>query len=143
MGLQACGNRGSYGVCHVTHQTCSLSGNLTAYECGLRGAFDVWIRLDNAILLSDIGPPSPEAKQLVALGVTKELAGKLALETARSTKSRIVTTQLTCRHCGGHYWITDHDSMDTPKTGRRTLCPHCVKSIGMVTGPIADAYWCG
>jgi hypothetical protein len=133
------------GLCHATRQRCLLgTTSLTMAECALRGAFDVWIMQNDDILLSDIGPPSPEPKRSVALGVRRPLAGRLALEAARTMGTRIITTQVRCRRCGGYYWISDHDdSMNASSAGRRYFCSHCIGVVYEMSGSMVGEYWCG
>ena len=130
------------GVCHATGRECLLEdSHQSNAKCALEGVFDIWIIQDGGILLSDIGPPSPEPKRSVALGVTRRVAGLVALSIARTTGSRIVTTQNECRQCESYYWITDHDENNTRRIGRRYLCPGCVGSLEKVVS--APGYWCG
>jgi ribosomal protein S27AE len=126
------------GTCHVTGKECLLGTIEVAKRCELQGGFDVWVTQDDEILLSDIGPPSPEPKRSIALGVQKQLANVIAQRAACTIGSPVITTQKECRECGKKYWLSDHESSrEERRIGRRYFCPNC---IGTVSSP---SYWCG
>ena len=133
------------GTCHATGRHCLLG---TSYdlnrECAIRGNFDVWITCDDKVLVSDTGPPSPEPKRSVALGVAKRVADEIAIFTARKNCLEITTTQQRCRQCGRPYWLTEHEFSAT-RLGRRSFCPECVGRFGEFSVGKFDVpdYWCG
>jgi len=134
------------GKCHVTRSDCLLG---TSYElntrCAIHGAFDVWITSDDKVLISDIGPPSPEPKRSVALGVRKSVADRVAMLAARESSGGIITTEQKCRRCGSQYWISEHERLTVARLGRRHFCPDCigkVQSSRSVEFDLPD-YWCG
>jgi len=141
-----CMNYVEGGTCHVTGSECLLG---TPHEinrrCTIRGNFDVWITRDDKVLISDIGPPSPEPKRSVALGVGKEVADEIAVLMARKNSEEIITAQQRCRQCGGRFWITDHDSSTVTRMGRRYFCPKCIERYGKDNFVEFDVpeYWCG
>jgi ribosomal protein L33 len=132
------------GTCHVTGRECLLgTSHEINHECAIRGDFDVWITCDDKVLISDIGPPSPEPKRSVALGVGKRVADEIAMLTALKTSGEIMTTQQRCRQCGRLYWITEHESSVT-RLGWRRFCPRCIGSTDRSVGKFdVPDYWCG
>ena len=141
----ACLNYVEGGTCHATRQKCILGPVYQRNQlCQFQGCFDVWITQDDNILLSDIGPPSPEPKRSVALGVRKELAMRIAQATARELDCRIFTSEQICHQCGGSYWISAHELEASPRLGRRHFCPKCIVTFNQKIPNKAElSYWCG
>lgn len=134
------------GICHATRQKCILGPVHQPNQlCHLQGCFDVWITQDDNILLSDMGPPSPEPKRSMALGVEKELAISIAQAAAREMACRIFTSKQICHQCGRSYWISEHESEGTPRLGRRHFCPKCILTVDQKTSATKAElnYWCG
>jgi hypothetical protein len=134
------------GICHATRQKCILGPIYQSNQlCHLQGRFDVWITHDDNVLLSDIGPPSPEPKRSVALGVKKELAISIARTTAREMNCGIFTSRQICHQCGRSYWISEHESEPAPMLGRRHFCPQCILKVDQKSSVTKGGlnYWCG
>ena len=127
-------------MCHVTDGGCLLGASYDPkHACALQGNFDVWVTIDDNVLISDIGSPSPEPKRSVALGVEKGVALEVAALTARKLSGEIITSEQKCRECGGLYWITEHEYAKV-RLGRRYFCPTCLRGISEID--VLD-YWCG
>ncbi len=139
-----CMNYVEDGICHVTSRKCLLGGlHGSGRPCGLQGEFDVWVTLDDKLLVSDIGPPSPEPKRSVALGVRGNLACRIAECMAVKNSTQVITTQQKCRRCGSRYWITDHHRTSA-RLGRRYFCPNCIGRLSDQNGELdVTEYWCG
>ena len=141
--LMVCMNFVEGGICHATGQRCLLGAVYQPNQlCDLQGSFDVWITQDDNILLSDMGPPSPEPKRSVALGVEKELAIRIAQKTAGKMLCKIFTSQQICHQCGRSYWISQHELEGSPRLGRRHFCPKCIPTTDEKTAKILN-FWCG
>jgi len=118
-----------------------------AMTCELQGEFDVWVMQDDRLLLSDLGIPSDEPKQSLALGINQKLATKIANEKSQSFRTSVVTTQRKCLCCGVSYWMSEHAcSAGNAEVGRAYFCPSCisqqteesiVKKLGIL------GLWCG
>lgn len=138
-----CMNYVEGGRCHVNRKKCLLGA---AYEpgrnCSLQGDFDVWVTHNCTILISDIGPPSPEPKRGIALGVKREVAYSIAKKSLIRNRVALLTTQRVCQHCRNSYWISDHELNDA-RTGRRYLCPQCISTSINDRTVGFQQYWCG
>jgi len=131
-------------MCRVTGKDCLLGTSYdTKHACELNGNFDVWVTIDDDVLISDIGSPSPEPKRSVALSVNQNVALAIAEVTVRTISGKIITSQQKCRKCGSGYWITEHEYTKS-RVGRRFFCPDCIRGI---EGKGSDFdffdYWCG
>jgi hypothetical protein len=139
------------GKCYATHQDCLLGQNGASAPndsgtCSLHGKFDVWITHDNRALISDLGFPSEEPKQCLALGVTEQLAVEIAQKSAQELATRILTTERRCLGCGKPYWYTEHENSKVVGIGRGYLCPDCIAhetEQGFATRLGNLGYWCG
>jgi hypothetical protein len=134
------------GRCYATGTECLLGMNGASAKnrdavCVLHGEFDVWLTEKNQLLVTDLGFPSEEPKQCLALGVNEALARKIASEKANELMSSILTTERTCLKCGRQYWISGHK---LTASGKSRLCPNCISD----TKSLAErqnvlGYWCG
>jgi hypothetical protein len=140
------------GGCHVTGKSCILgvggrSANNKDSGCPLHGQFDVWILQNDDLLVSDIGFPSEEPKQCLALGITKALADQIARRKSIQVGTRVLTTQRTCLVCTKPFWMIEHATYSVmAQEGRSKLCPDCVEK--RVDIPIQNMleslrHWCG
>jgi hypothetical protein len=139
------------GGCSVTRGRCQLAqaGSSARNEdgcCELHGQFDVWVNQDNAVLISDMGFPSDEPKQCLALGINRTLAEQVAEKKACELGTRIETTKHICIRCGRQFWTSRHDlTSGFAETGQSHLCPNCIheKNEG-IRRKLGDLqYWCG
>jgi hypothetical protein len=116
-------------------------------ECELHGRFDVWVMQDDRLLLTDLGFPSDEPKQCLALGISQELATRIAGEKSQQLGTSLLTTQRKCLRCGMSFWMSDHGgSSGVLETGKAYFCPTCMRreteeSIAKKLGILG--YWCG
>jgi len=140
------------GTCHATGGKCILgeAGVLArndALACELQGKFDVWVMQDDRLFVSDLGIPSDEPKQCLALGINRKLATQIANEKSRGFGTSVVTTQRKCFCCGRSYWMSEHKrSAGNTETGRGYFCPSCIgqqteQSLTERLGTLG--YWCG
>ena len=138
------------GNCHATGRKCVIgargaSVKNDALECELHGRYDVWVLEDNRLLVTDLGFPSEEPKQCLALGVNQRLAVRIAGKRSQKLGTRVITTQLKCVQCGAHFWMSQHDdSSEAP--GKTYFCPTCInqeteQSLTERLGLLG--YWCG
>lgn len=136
------------GGCYATGAKCLL-GLDGAYarnkdgECRLHGNFDVWLMETNDLLITDLGFPSEEPKQCLALGVTETLAREIARKKAYQLKTWILTSERRCSSCGKGYWVSAHNrSSRLPEAGGRYLCPNCIgkKNVDKLG---VQPCWCG
>jgi hypothetical protein len=140
------------GTCYATGGKCILGaeGALVrnnALACELQGKFDVWVMQDDRLLVSDLGIPSDEPKQCLALGINQKLATQIANEKSKGFGTSVVTTQRKCLCCGVPYWMSEHDSfVGNAETRKGYFCPSCIgrqtedslaKKLGIL------GYWCG
>jgi hypothetical protein len=140
------------GGCYATGKQCLLGligstvGNYDG-KCALHGEFDVWVMQDDDLLVSDIGSPSDEPKQCLALGVKRTLAEEIAYRRSVQLGTRVLTTQRICLACGGRFWVTEHkESSGFAERGHGHLCPRCVgiSLDGLVAEKLGILrYWCG
>jgi hypothetical protein len=140
------------GKCSVIGQECLLGesgSSVSNYDrkCPLHGAFDVWITQQDELLISDIGSPSDEPKQNLALGINRTLAETIAYHRSAQTGTKVLTTQRKCLACGGTFWISEHEnSRGLTKNGCSHLCPTCIgKDVGALLQEKLGSlgYWCG
>jgi hypothetical protein len=150
--IQLCMNFIEGGGCHATGKDCLLghdgdSARNIDDKCPLQGRFDVWVTQDDDLLISDIGSPSDEPKQCLALGVNKTLAEEIARGKSKQLGTRVLTTQRRCLGCSRVFWITEHrDPSGLAEIGHGHFCPDCIavrsdeimeKNLGRLR------YWCG
>ena len=140
------------GRCYATRGRCLLGSrgsfaSNTDRECELHGKFDVWAMQDNTLLISDMGFPSGEPKQCLALGVSQDLAKGIAEEHSRQFRTDVVTTQRRCFQCAKLFWISEHcDSSNLASIERGYLCPLCIRQeVSNFTSTKLGLlrYWCG
>jgi hypothetical protein len=140
------------GICHATGGKCILGaeGALVKNDslvCELQGKFDVWVMQDDRLLVSDLGIPSDEPKQCLALGINRKLASQIANQKSKRFGRSVISTQRKCLSCGGSYWMSEHDySAGNAETGRGYFCPSCIgqqteESLAKRLGILG--YWCG
>lgn len=140
------------GGCDATGGRCLLgfrgsSARNSDRECELHGKFDVWVMQDNNLLISDMGFPSAEPRQSLALGVDQDLAKSVAKDKSRQLRTNVITSQRRCFQCAKLFWISEHyDSSNLASIERGYLCPLCIrhkisnftaKKLGLLS------YWCG
>lgn len=114
-------------------------------ECELHGNFDVWIMEDGRVFVTDLGFPSEEPKQCLALAINGEVALRLAREKSKQTRSPLQTSQRRCFSCGRSFWVSEHDDT-VGGTGKSYFCPTCItgeneESMAKKLG--IQQYWCG
>jgi hypothetical protein len=139
------------GKCYATRQDCLLGQNGASApndsgKCSLHGKFDVWVTHDDRLLISDLGFPSEEPKQSLALGITEDLAAEIARKRSRELGTRIVTTERMCLGCSKGYWYSGHENSKGVEIGRGYLCPDCLRNEteqGFATKLGSLGYWCG
>jgi DNA-directed RNA polymerase subunit RPC12/RpoP len=138
------------GDCHLTGGKCllGLSGASAANrngDCEFHGIFDVWVTQKNQLLITDMGFPSEEPKQCLALGINETLARKIASDKVDKLGTCILTTERRCLKCRRQFWITQHTSkFGLLETGKGYFCPDCIsegRSIEERLGVLR--YWCG
>jgi hypothetical protein len=116
-------------------------------ECELQGRFDVWLMEDNRLLVSDLGFPSEEPKQCLALGVREGLAKRIAEEKSLQLATEIATSERKCLSCRRIYWISDHEtSVKQVEIAKGYFCPTCIgkeTEETMVRKLGNLGYWCG
>lgn len=114
-------------------------------DCALHGKFDVWLTEKNQLLITDMGFPSEEPKQCLALGVNEDIARKLARNKATELRTSILTTESKCLKCGRQYWVNEHKlHSGLLETGKNRLCPDCIGEIkGLEEKLGVLGYWCG
>ena len=140
------------GSCYATGGKCLLglegaSAKNTDRECLLHGIFDVWVMQDNGLLISDLGFPSEEPKQCLALGINESLAKQIAAERSRKLGTIVLTTERKCLGCGRLFWYSDHEnSPRRAETGRGFFCSDCLshETEQTMTRKLGNlGYWCG
>jgi len=116
-------------------------------ECELHGNFDVWLTQHDDLLITDMGFPSEEPKQCLALGVNESVAQRIALEKSRQLRSLLTTTKRRCIRCGFLYWISQHARPSgLGEMGHAYFCPTCIGWVvdqEMERRLGAQRYWCG
>lgn len=149
---QLCMNYVEGGECYATSKECLLGlrgSSVSNYdgECPLHGEFDVWVTQDDDLLISDIGSPSDEPKQCLALGISRTLAEEIAHNRSVQLGTEVLTTQRRCLACGRLFWMTEHKwSSGLAERGHGHLCPSCVgKGVDeLVVKELGSLrYWCG
>ena len=140
------------GSCCATGDKCLLGEKGTSArnednDCPLHGRFDVWVMQDNRILITDLGFPSDEPKQCMALGISEELSKKIALERSRQLGTTVLTTERKCIGCGQPYWYSKHQTKaGQAEIGKGNFCLDCIahQNEVLLTGKLGDLrYWCG
>ena len=140
------------GNCYATAGKCILGARGTtarndALECELHGKYDVWVMQDDRLLVTDLGVPSDEPKQCLALGINQRLATRIAGEKSQQLRTTVITTQRQCLRCRTSFWISEHKGpYGAPETAKGYFCPTCVRletqeSVAKVLGNLG--YWCG
>lgn len=140
------------GGCYATGGKCLLgvrgvSARNQDGECELHGRFDVWVTETNELFITDMGFPSEEPKQCLALAVNETLARKIAEEVAKRLQTSVKTTERRCMMCQNLYWTSGHEpAPGLCDVGQGYLCPSCIlensnveakKQLGVLQ------YWCG
>ena len=140
------------GDCYATGAKCLLglegaSAKNPDRGCVLHGIYDVWIMQDNGLLISDLGFPSEEPKQCLALGINEKLAKQIAAERSRKLGTTVLTTERKCLGCGRPFWYSDHEnSPRRVETGRGFFCSDCLshETEQTMTRKLGNlGYWCG
>ena len=93
------------GNCHATGGKCTLGATGASVknetlECELHGKYDVWVLQDDKLLVTDLGFPSEEPKQCLALGINQRLAARIAgreISTTWNTSTNDSTQMLSMR----------------------------------------------
>jgi len=115
--------------------------------CELHGRFDVWLTHKNDILITDMGFPSEEPKQCLALGVHLTLAKKIAENKMRKLRTSVITSERRCFKCQKRYWLSEHRRpAGLLEVGIGYLCPDCIgenQSVDVEERLGVLRYWCG
>jgi hypothetical protein len=116
-------------------------------ECELHGKFDIWVTQDNDVLISDMGIPSAEPKQCLALGINQVVAKQIAEQKSQEFGRNILTTERRCFRCTKPFWTSDHaESRGFALVGQSYFCPLCIQDIidqDMERKLGVARYWCG
>jgi hypothetical protein len=138
------------GECHLTGGKCLLGLSGASAEnrnsgCEFHGNFDVWVTGKNQILITDLGFPSEEPKQCLALGINETIARKIASDKVDKLRTSILTTERRCLKCRRKFWITQHTSnAGLLDTGKNYLCPDCIGEVRSIEDRLGVlCYWCG
>ena len=140
------------GRCHVNGKECILGPRGAVaknenHECELHGDFDVWVMHDGSILVTDLGIPSEEPAQCLALGVSESVATTVGLEKSEQAAKPLRTSKRRCIRCGALYWMSQHiHTSGLIRYGYATFCPQCFDSIDyeeMGKRLSEQRYWCG
>lgn len=139
------------GGCHVLANACILgvkgaSARNQDGECPIHGQFDLWVMQNDDLLISDIGSPSEEPKQSVALGISQPLAETIARGRSAKTGVRVLTTQRRCLVCANSFWMSQHGRGVMALEGVGNLCPACAAkgSRALLPGQLEGLrHWCG
>jgi hypothetical protein len=116
-------------------------------ECELHGKYDIWVMQDGKVLVTDLGFPSDEPKQCLALGVSQELATGIADEKSQQLGTAVITTQRRCLRCRALFWISEHGASSSAlQTAKGYFCPTCARqetqeSVTKELGILGC--WCG
>jgi len=146
-----CQNFVQRGGCHATGGKCLL-GSRGMYAknqdrgCELHGGFDVWLTGQNDLLITDLGFPSEEPKQCLALGVNEALARRISQARAQELRTSVLTTQRICFKCHKQYWMSEHTEEEgLREVGKSKFCSHCISDRKMEDKEKlgAQQYWCG
>jgi hypothetical protein len=146
-----CRNFVEGGGCYATGEKCllGLSGASARNKdgaCELHGNFDVWLTEKNELLITDLGFPSEEPKQCLALGVNETLAREIAANKAHQLQTSMLTSERRCSKCQRSYWVSEHSrSTGLLEIGAGYFCPDCIdKESASVEGKVGvQRYWCG
>lgn len=138
------------GTCSVTGKECILGAHGAdskneAHECGLQGDYDVWVMHDG-VLVTDLGIPSKEPVQCLALGVNEQVAVAVASARSKLTAKPLQTSKRKCVRCGTLYWVSEHKRAHGLVTyGYGTFCPRCFGPEHLEIGKSCSEvhYWCG
>jgi hypothetical protein len=139
-------------TCYATGDKCLLSeeGEFARNEdktCPLQGRFDVWVAQDNRILVTDLGFPSDDPKQCLALGISEKLSREIASRRSRQLGTEALTTERKCVNCGQPYWYSNHRAnTGRAEIGRGYFCPECIvgqDDVDMIAKLGSLRYWCG
>lgn len=139
-------------ICYATGGKCLLEARGASVtnqtmECKLHGRFDVWVMQDDRLLVTDLGFPSDEPKQCLALGINEELATKIAGEKARQGGRAVQTTKRKCLRCQTEFWTSGHLGLSyAAQIAKGYFCPSCIQqetedSVVRKLGELG--YWCG
>jgi hypothetical protein len=138
------------GDCHLTGGKCLLglsgaSAENRNSDCELHGNFDVWVTQKNQLLITDLGFPSEEPKQCLALGINETLARKIAADKVDELRTCILTTERRCLKCRRQFWVTQHASKrGLLETGKGYFCPDCIDEGRSLEERLSVLrYWCG
>jgi ribosomal protein S27AE len=140
------------GGCYATGKKCllGLEGRLARNSdtrCELQGNYDVWLTQSNDLLVSDIGFPSGEPKQCLALEVNRELAMQISERKRRELGTKLLTTQRRCLRCARTFWMSEHREPDgLIASGQSYLCPLCIRerTSDLLANKLdMQRYWCG
>jgi hypothetical protein len=138
--------------CYATGKECLLgvrgrSASNYGDECLLHGKFDVWVTQNDNLLISDIGAPSDEPKQCLALGINITLAEEIAHRRSAQLGTSVLTTERRCLGCSRSFWMTEHGGRSgLAENGHSHLCPYCVGKAAheRVLEKLGSLrYWCG
>jgi hypothetical protein len=138
--------------CYVTGGKCLLGSKGRAARnsdgvCELHGRYDVWLTQHDDLLVSDMGFPSAEPKQCLALGVNRTLAMQISDKKSRELGTGLLTTQRRCLRCARTYWMSEHSEPEgLIVTGQSYLCPLCVRERAselLASRLDMQRYWCG
>jgi ribosomal protein S27AE len=152
MSVRLCLNFVEGGKCYATGGKCILGSRGAfakndAHECDLQGGFDVWVMQDDRFLVTDLGFPSDEPKQCLALGINEKLAVQIAGEKAGQLGRTIQTTKRKCLRCGNEFWMSKHEGFSyAARSAKAYFCPTCIRqeteeSVARKLGDLG--YWCG
>ena len=144
-----CRNFVEGGICYATGANCLLGlGGASARNndgaCELHGNFDVWLTEKDELLITDLGFPSEEPKQCLALGVNETLAREIAANKAHQLQTSILTSERKCSNCQSSYWVSEHGrSPGLSEIGIGHFCPDCIGKKNLEEKPGVQRYWCG
>jgi hypothetical protein len=139
------------GKCHVNGKKCILgprgaSARNEDHECELHGNFDVWL-LRDSLLVTDLGFPSDEPIQSLALGVNEIVATRIASQKSKLTGTHVTTSRRSCIRCGALYWTSEHArTSGLTRRGYATFCPRCLSHIDNLEAERRlgeQRHWCG
>ena len=140
------------GRCSVNGSSCLLGPNGASARneeglCELHGRFDVWLTQENNLLISDLGFPSDDPKQCLALGINRNIAEEIAQRKVSELGTKILTTKHECIRCSKPFWTSEHDQASPlAKSGQSYLCSECINKKndeGIVKKMGVLQYWCG
>lgn len=102
---------------------------------------------DDRLLVSDLGFPSEEPKQCLALGINEQLARQIVGVSLRQIGITFLTTERKCLGCEKKFWYSGHElSTKQAQIGRGYICPNCIShetedDLARKLGNLG--YWCG